>query len=289
LKNEAEKMGRPFAEVLQYYGMERFLYRLSKSRYADKFILKGGLLLYCWNVPLRRPTRDIDFRGYLENTERSILKAVKDVIAAPVPEDGIVFDISTIRVEQTQIDADYAGIRVRFTGHLDTARIPMQIDIGFSDVLASRVERVVYPTLLDDMKVPRLKGYPKESIVAEKFHAMIRYAELNSRFKDYYDIWLIAENFEFDSLSLQKAIEKTFAQRETKVPTERPTALTIGFASENAARWKNFLTKANLENNVLNDFGDFVEKIWDFLEYPLQTSTDKPKPNRHWVPRKGWK
>ncbi len=287
LKNEAQKLGKPFAEALQYYGMERFLYRLSKSEYADKFILKGGLLLYGWNIPLRRATRDIDFRGYLDNTERAVWEAIQIVITTPVPEDGIIFDADTIRVEQTQIDADYAGIRVRFTGYLDRARIPMQIDIGFSDVLASRAERLDYPTLLDNMKAPRLKGYPKESIVAEKFHAMIRHAELNSRFKDYYDIWLMAENFEFDGQLLQKAIRKTFTKRDTEIPFERPVALTGKFASTNSTRWENFLKKMNLENSDATDFVHIVERIWAFLEFPLQVSTVKQ--NHHWTPRKGWK
>ena len=290
LKNEAEQQGKPFAELLQYYGMERFLYRLSKSQYVDKFILKGGLLLYGWNVPLRRPTRDIDFRGYLDNSEKTILQAIKDVIAAPVPEDGIVFDISTINLEQTQIDADYEGIRVKFTGHLGRARIPMQIDIGFSDVITSRVERVDYPILLNDMKAPRLKGYPRESIVSEKFHAMIRHAQLNSRFKDYYDLWLIAENFEFDGQSLQKAIEKTFAKRQTDIPAERPIALTYEFAEANRDRWTNFLNKFDLQNKEVEDFVNVTDRIWSFLEYPIQVSfSDKPSKQLYWSPQKGWK
>jgi len=288
LKNEAEQQGKPFAELLQYYAMERFLYRLSKSQYVDKFVLKGGLLIYGWNIPLRRPTRDIDFRGYLDNSEKTILRAIKDVIAEPVPEDGIIFDTKTINVEQTQIDADYEGIRVKFTGYLGKARIPMQIDIGFSDVLASRVEHVDYPTLLSDAKTLRLKSYPKESIVSEKFHAMIRHAQLNSRFKDYYDIWLIAENFEFESLSLQKAIEKTFTKRQTEIPIERPVGLTPEFAKANRDRWTNFLNKFDLQNKDADDFVDVVEKIWIFLEYPLQALMDKSKSNRQWNQHKGW-
>jgi predicted nucleotidyltransferase component of viral defense system len=236
LKIEAEAQEKPFAELLQYYGMERFLYRLSKSHYVDKFVLKGGLLIYGWNVPLRRPTRDIDFRGYLENSKTTVLRAIQDVIRETVPDDGILFDAQTINVEQTQIDADYAGVRVKFTGYLGKARIPMQIDIGFSDVLASRVERMQYPTLLDNTKAPFIKSYPKESMVSEKFHAMIRHAQLNSRFKDYYDLWLLADNFEFETRSLQKAIEKTFAKRQTDIPTERPVGLTAEFAEANRDR-----------------------------------------------------
>jgi predicted nucleotidyltransferase component of viral defense system len=290
LKNEAENQGKTFAEVLQYYGMERFLYRLSKSQYVDKFVLKGGLLIYGWNIPLRRPTRDIDFRGYLDNSEQTIRRAINAIIEEPVPEDGISFNTTTIQVEGTQIDADYEGIRVKFTGHLGKARIPMQVDIGFSDVLASRVERVNYPTLLEDARQPRLKSYPKESMVSEKFHAMIRHAQLNSRFKDYYDLWLIADNFEFDVQSLRKAIEKTFARRDTAIPVERPAGLTAGFAETNRNRWTNFLSKSNLQSEGVQNFADVVERIWTFLESPLRASSLQEESSRklHWMPQTGW-
>lgn len=290
LKNEAEGQGRPFAEMLQYYGIERFLYRLSRSKYMDKFILKGGLLFYGWNIPLRRPTRDVDFRGYLDNSDESVLQAIKDVIAEPVPDDGIMFDPRTIAVERTQIDADYAGVRAKFTGYLGRARIPMQIDIGFSDVLVTRAEQVDYPTLLGNAKSPRLKGYPRESTVSEKFHAMIRHAALNSRLKDYYDIWLLAENFEFDGRSLQKAIEKTFAKRQTEIPIERPAALTVEFAKTNQGRWTNFLNKFSLQSGDVGDFTGMVNRIWLFLDYPIRLSQgDKPSKQLHWSPRTGWK
>lgn len=285
---KVDQKGSPFGEILQYYAMERFLYRLSKSEYVDQFVLKGGLLLYGWNIPLRRPTRDMDFRGYLENNETSVLKAVREIIAGPVPDDGIEFDTKAIQVQQTQIDADYEGIRVKFTAHLGRAKIPMQIDIGFSDVLASRVERVDYPTLLEDTKAPRLKGYPRESMISEKFHAMIRHAQLNSRFKDYYDIWLLAENFEFEGPSLQKAIEKTFAKRKTAIPAERPAGLTSRFAEINQERWSGFLNKLHLPHEGVEDFGKVVELIWLFLEYPVQSSVAKTKSARNWIPQKGW-
>ena len=289
LKVEAQEQGKPFAELLQYYGMERFLYRLSTSQYVDKFILKGGLLIYGWNIPLRRPTRDIDFRGYGDSSEKGVLRAIKNVIKESVPEDGITFDQKTIGVEQTQIDADYEGMRVKFMAYLGKVRIPMQIDIGFSDVLASRVEHINYPTLLADTKVPRLKSYPKESMISEKFHAMIRHAQLNSRLKDYYDIWLITDNFEFEAQSLHKAIEKTFAKRQTEIPAERPVGVTTEFAETNRDRWSNFLDRFDLRDKRIEDFKDVVEGIWAFLELPVAISLGKEfSKEHHWVPQKGW-
>jgi hypothetical protein len=289
LKNEAGKQGRPFAEILQYYTMERFLFRLSKTKYAAKFILKGGLLFYVWNIPLRRSTKDIDFRGYVINSRESLLQILREVIAESSPEDGIVFDPKSISVEKTQIDADYQGIRAKLTAHLGRSKIPVQIDIGFSDEVASKAETVDYPNILPGLKQVRMKGYPKESVVAEKFHAMIRHAELNSRMKDYYDLWLISETFDFDSQPLQKAIETTFRKRDTELPIERPIALTVEYASANQVRWSNFLKKMNLETNESNDFVTIIQKIWIFLQHPLLASINKIKSNRHWTPRKDWK
>ena len=289
LKNVSIKQGKPFAEILQYYAMERFLYRFSKTKYAGKFILKGGLLFYVWSLTLRRPTKDMDFRGYVENSPESMLQVIKGILVAPVLEDGITFDLESIKAEQTQIDADFEGIRVKFVGYLGRSRIPMQLDIGFSAVITSRAELVAYPVLLPDQKSILVKSYPKESVISEKLHAMVHHAELNSRWNDYYDIWLISETFELESSSIQKAIEKTFEKRRTELPIERPAALTTEFASTNETRWKNFLKKMNLENNNVNDFVNIVEKIWIFLEVPLQASMDKSKPNRHWTPQKGWK
>lgn len=289
LKNEAEKQARPFAEVLQYYVMERFLYRLSKTKYATKFILKGGLLFYVWNIPLRRATRDIDFRGYVANDDEVLFEIFKEIVEVPAPEDGIIFDTESIVVEETQIDADYQGTRAKFTALLGRSRIPVQIDVGFSDELASKAETVEYPNILPNLERVRMKGYPKESVVAEKFHAMTRHAELNSRMKDYYDLWLISEAFEFECPALQKAIEITFKNRDTDIPLERPAALTLEFAARNQTSWSNFLKKMDLENTRSNDFESIIEEVWAFLEVPLKSSIDKTKSTLTWLPSKGWR
>lgn len=289
LRNQANEMNRPFAEVLQYYAMERFLYRLSKTGYADKFILKGGLLFYVWNLPLRRPTRDIDFRGYVSGNRATLLKIMDEVIQVSAPEDGLVLDSQSVSVEETQIDADYQGIRVKLTALLERTRIPIQIDIGFSDELASKAEPIEYPNILSDLKTVRMKGYPKEAVVAEKFHAMIRHGDLNSRMKDYYDLWLILETFEFDGGSLQKAIETTFRRRDTEIPNECPVSLSADFAHASQTRWKNFLSKMELDNTQVEDFQSVLETIWKFLEQPVQSALSQTRSTRKWIPRNGWK
>lgn len=289
LRNQSDETNRPFAEILQYYAMERFLYRLSKTRYADKFILKGGLLFYVWDLPLRRSTRDIDFRGYVSGNRATLLKIMDEVLQVSTPEDGLVLDAQSVSVEETQIDADYQGIRVKLIALLERTRIPVQIDIGFSDELASKAETIEYPNILPDLKTVRMKGYPKESVVAEKFHAMIRHGDLNSRMKDYYDLWLISETFEFDGLSLQNAIEATFNNRDTDIPDDRPSPLSDDFARANQTRWVNFLNKMELEDTQAEDFERVLETIWKFLEHPVQSSIDRTKSPRKWKPQTGWK
>jgi predicted nucleotidyltransferase component of viral defense system len=292
LANEAKNLRRPFGEVLQYYGIERFLYRLSKTQYAYSFILKGGLVFYCWNIPLRRPTKDIDFLGVLpglfDNRKEFIQQVITASISISAPEDGVYFDPATLVVEEIQVDADRRGIRAKYLGYLSRAQIPMQIDFGFSDEITSEAEIISYPTLLHDLAGSKLRGYPVESVVAEKFHAIERFADVPSRWKDYYDIWLISEHFELDDQSLQKAIAKTFEKRVTLIPAGRPISLTADRASKYRENWKTFLKKYGLENAEINDLLLMVEKIWVFLEWPLQGLVT-PKTQgyrRHWIPVK---
>jgi hypothetical protein len=158
----------------------------------------------------------------------------------------------------------------------------------------SSTEAVVtsYPTLLQDMINPRIMGYPVESVVAEKFHAMGRYAEVPSRWKDYYDIWLISENFELDDQSLQNAIAKTFEKRNTTIPDKRPISLSVEFAAKYRENWNAFLGKFGLENPEIDELAILVEKVWGFLGWPLQalSLSDAHQEHRHWRPReKKWR
>lgn len=289
LKNQSEILGRPFAEILQYYAMERFLYRLSRTKYADKFILKGGLLFHVWDLPLRRPTRDIDFRGYVSGNRETLTKIIHEVIDVAAPEDGLVFDSQPVSVEETQIGADYQGIRIKLIALLERVRIQVQIDIGFSDELTSKAEFNEYPNILPEQETFRMKGYPKEAVVAEKFHAMIRHGDLNSRMKDYYDIWLISQTFEIDGMSLQKAIEATFKNRDTDIPIERPSSISVEFARASQAPWMNFLNKSGLDRTRASDFENVLDSIWEFLEQPVNSAINKSRSTRKWIPRKGWK
>ena len=221
LLNKARAENRPFDELLQYYAMERFLYRLSKSEHKDKFILKGAMMLRVWDVSMTRPTKDIDFLGITSNDISNIMGLLKDICRVPVEADGLNFATESFSGEVIKEGADYEGARILFIGYLDTARINMQIDVGFDDKVTPRAKTISYPVLLD-YPAPRIKAYNKETLIAEKCKAMIKLGILNSQMKDFYDIYILSKTFPFDGNTLIKAIKATFKQRGTKIPEEKP-------------------------------------------------------------------
>jgi predicted nucleotidyltransferase component of viral defense system len=261
---KARETRRPFSELLQYFAMERFLYRLSKSRYADNFVLKGALMLTVWQAALTRATMDIDLLGRIENSIETITKVTREICGQEVEPDGIVFDVTDIDAERIAEDADYEGIRIRFRGSLDTARFIIQLDIGFGDIVIPSPEPTNYPTLLD-LPAPRLRGYSRESTIAEKFEAMVKLGILNSRMKDFFDIWLMLRQFDFDGPTLSAAIMKTFSTRGTNIQTE-PIALTNTFAEDTAkaAQWRGFVRKNRLVD-VPQNLVEVVTAIAAFL------------------------
>ena len=223
LKNISRKQSTPFQEILQRYAIERFLFRLSQSDYAGRFVLKGAQMLIVWGSPRTRPTMDIDFLGYTENDLTNLESVMRNVCDAPCPEpDGIAFAPTTVKAIRIKEDADYEGVRVTFTAHLDSARIPMQIDVGFNDIVTPAPQSVAYPSLLG-MPEPRLRGYNRDTLVAEKVEAMLELGEINSRMKDFFDIWALSSSFPFTLRTLASAIDATCRRRGTTVSTSSRT------------------------------------------------------------------
>jgi hypothetical protein len=265
LLNIARDTGRPFGELLQYYTMERFLYRLSVSPVGRKFVLKGALMLVAWKAPVSRPTMDIDLLGRMGNHIEDVESAVRTACVHKVkPDDGLSFDEKSVVGRRIAEDAEYEGVRVRLRGNLGNARIALQIDVGFGDVVSPRPVSVEYPTILD-MPRPRLLGYTRESTIAEKYHAMVKLGILNSRMRDFFDIWLLSKQFEYDGENLSIAIRKTFARRGTEVPSN-PTALGDSFSRDKAkaSQWKSFLMKNRL-STAPEDMGDVIRDLSAFL------------------------
>jgi len=262
LLNQARNDKRPFNELLQYYAMERFLYRLSQSKHADCFILKGALMLRIWHSPEIRPTLDIDMLGRTSNDETNIIAQIKDIIAIDIKPDGLIFNHRTIQVERITEEADYEGIRIRFMGTLNTARVHMQIDIGFGDIVHPKPMEAELPTLLDS-PVPKLLCYSRESAIAEKFETMLKLGELNSRMKDFYDIWLLSRQFDFDGETLTEAIRLTLEHRGTPIP-KTIAVFTKTFIDAKHVQWKAFHQRLSLAS-IPTDFGETIVGVEAFL------------------------
>lgn len=265
----AQATGRPFQEILQYYAMERFLFRLSVSPYANEFVLKGALMLNVWGVTASRPTRDIDLLGHLPNEIEPLVEIIRHVCRHEVEQDALVFDASSANGVVIKEHADYEGVRITFRGSLQNMRIPMQIDIGFGDVVFPEATITEYPVLLNHAP-PRLRGYRRETIVAEKFEAIVKLGLLNSRMKDFFDIWLLSRQFDFDGVTLVEAIQRTFANRRTTV-TDEPTAFTTKFATDpgKIAQWRAFVRRLRL-NPSTPDLTGVCRTVVEFLSPPAK-------------------
>jgi predicted nucleotidyltransferase component of viral defense system len=278
LLNKSKESTRPFNELFQYYANERFLYRLSRSSYAEKFVLKGALMLMVWEVRAFRSTMDIDMLGKTKNSTDAIIAMIRDICLQEVEPDGIVYDPNNIRAQIITEDADYEGIRVHFRGSLDKARITIQLDIGFGDIVIPSPELMAYLTILE-LPAPQIRGYSKESTIAEKFEAMVRRGIMNSRMKDFWDVRLLSRQFDFDGKTLAAAIVKTFNTRHTVIPSD-PVAFTEAFIQDKTkqSQWKAFLRKNRMVGGT-DTFEEAVYSVSLFLKPVLgYLVNDQPVP-----------
>ena len=271
----AKERNRPFNELLQYFAMERFLFRLSKSSAGRHFVLKGALLLTAHADLPFRPTRDIDLMGKTGNSEDNIRKLLQSACVQPVLDDGIRFDADSMEVERIKQAADYPGVRARFRGFLGSARVAMQVDVGFGDVVVPAPETIDYPVLLG-MAAPRLRAYPLETAIAEKLQAMVHLGELNSRMKDFLDVWILCRHEAVKPAGLRKAIQATFAHRKTDIPV-KPVCFSSGFAKDKQTQWAAMLRK-NPDLPAPRDLKTALEDIRKAIE-PIFEELAKAKPD----------
>ena len=270
LLNQARETGRPFDELLQYFAMERFLYRLSQSSYRDSFVLKGALLFRIWAVPDTRATRDMDFLAFVDNSLENLVEIVQSTAALEVPDDGLVFDSESVAAERIKEAADYEGVRIRFRAFLGQARVTMQIDVGFGDVVHPGVVETAYPTLLD-FPPPALRSYPPETVIAEKVEAMLHLGELNSRMKDFYDVWRLSRLLSFDARILSEAIRATLGNRKTDVVAFKELQQELLGSAGKQAQWTAFLKNAGVAGpdsftDLLDSLGLFLSPMLDAIE-----------------------
>lgn len=287
LLNLARSQERDFNLLLQRYTAERFLYRLSISDQVDRFTLKGAALLRVWDGDNARPTRDVDFLASGSDERAVIHAAVANICSAQCADDGVVFDPESIRLTNIRDGQPYAGMRTSIKGGLGRTRLNLQVDIGFGDTIVPERKRQDYPTLLD-LPAPRLWTYPRETVVAEKLHAMVEHDALNTRVKDLWDVACLARRFGFDGVLLRTAIAATFRRRGTSFGRERPLALLPGYY-EDAIReqlWRKLRRELEGDADGPVRLMDAGEELREFLG-PACDSLIEDRPFTHAWPAGG--
>ncbi len=264
LLNAARTSGEDFNRLLDRFAIERWLYRLSQSDAREQFCLKGAQLFRVWLDDAPRPTRDADF---LAEGEQDLdgLRTLVQMISRVTVDDGMEFDAESVTIEEIREEASYGGVRARFIGHLGKARLTLQLDFGFGDVITPGAALAEFPTVLSDLPAPHLKTYPRETAFAEKLDAIAHYGMTNSRMKDYFDLYTLAGEGAIDAPTLGKAIAATFRRRGTPLPDGLPVGLTQDFASDAAKRtqWRAFVEKSRLTAPPLEVVVDLIATFSD--------------------------
>jgi len=282
----ARQSGKPFQSLLTHYALERFLFRLSLLPLKERFILKGGLLLVGMGLPQARTTQDIDFLGLGSGDIDAVGASIREIGGVAL-NDGLVYDYERLSTEAMAEDAEYPGIRLKFDAWLGKARIPMQIDVGFGDVMIPDPRDMTFPTLLD-MEPPVVKAYSIETIVAEKFEASLDLVQLNSRMKDFYDIWMLSRAYPFQGLTLQEAVVATCERRSTPL-SSRAVVFSRAFAvrPDKQAQWKTFRKKIQL-TDIPEDFSAIMKDFGGFLHPLTDASENKQRFEKKWLPGGPW-
>ena len=288
LRNIATTKRIDLAFVHRRYAIERLLYRLSASDEREHFVLKGAMLFTAWLPDPFRPTQDLDLLGFGDAAVTAVAERIAAICRVSVPDDGLVFDVGSLKAEPIRGNQEYGGVRVKLTASLARTKIPVQIDVGFGDAVTPGIVELEFPALLD-APAPRVRAYPKETVVAEKLHAIVLLGTVNTRIKDYYDLLALARLFEFDGVVVRDAIIATFERRGTPLPASAPVGLTREFADDQqkVRLWDAF---TNREALLLEpgDLGGAIEDIAAFLLPPL-TAANAGKPFvRQWKAAGPW-
>jgi hypothetical protein len=275
-----------FQFLLGRWVVERFLYRLAGSTHKDKFVLKGAMLFLAWEGRLHRPTKDLDFLGFGSSDVLDVTDRIREVCAV-LADDGIVFDLAGVQGERIKEDAEYEGVRVRVPASLDGARVSMQIDVGFGDLVDPPPAELTFPVLLP-LDAPVLRAYPPEAVIGEKFQAMVVLGIANSRMKDFFDVWSLAQTHGFDFEILAGSIRGTFERRRTSLPERVPMALTSEFLEDHSkqTQWAAFGRRLGLRD--LPPLTLVGEQIAAFLMPVLSAARAENSASRTWTPGGPW-
>ncbi len=288
LLNRAHEQREDFSILLTRYALERLLYRLTQSEHASSFVLKGALLFSLWSGHPHRATRDLDLLGYGEPNASRLEGIFRNLCLTPVDDDGLTFLADSVQATLVREDQEYNGLRINLRAMLDKARIPLQVDIGFGDAVTPAPVDMQFPTMLD-FPSANVRAYTRETVIAEKFQAMVKLGIANSRMKDFYDIHVLARLFPFDGPLLRRAIQTTFDRRRTAVPEDTPLALTDEFANDTAkqAQWTAFMRKGKLEPMGLT-LAEVIVFLQGFIMPPTLALARGKAFDETWLPGGPW-
>jgi predicted nucleotidyltransferase component of viral defense system len=289
LKMLADRRREDFQDVLLRFGLERMLYRLSRSEWRDRFVLKGAMLFTVWADRPHRSTRDVDLLGFGTVTVAEMEQIFRALCAAEVEPDGMVFRSGTVAGERIRANQGYVGVRITMEAELARAAIPLQFDIGAGDRVVPAPRLAVLPVLLG-MPAPRLRVYSRYSVVAEKLQILVEKGLATSRMKDFVDLAFLSRTYEFDGPTLVRAVRTTFEHRVTSYPPGVPEALGDAFISSSAklAQWRAFVRRSRLADDVI-ELADIVPALCDFLLPSLAAARDDTRLGQKWIPGKGWR
>ena len=283
LKNEAKGTGEAFNPLLTRYVGFRLLHRLSVSEFRDRFFVKGATMFLLWTGSTHRPTKDIDLLGLTVQDEAEIAQTFRELCGIACPEDGVVFDPESVQAGLIREEQTYGGIRVTLVGYLGNAKVHLQIDIGFGDAVTPEAQEIELPAIVRDVPPVRLKGYPAESAIAEKFQALTFLGLENSRMKDFFDIAYLADTMEFEASTLGEAIRATFKRRKTDLPESTPVALTKEFYENDlvATRWRAFVRKNDIRSPY-NGLQTVIHHVERFLAPALENARSERPSVARW-------
>lgn len=268
LLSHAKNINQEFRRILVSYGLERILYRLSISNYRDRYMLKGGMLVSMWTMNVGRFTFDIDLVAYGKFTESVVLKEFTEILEIDA-EDGLKFDTSNMKTKTIMEGQKYEGLQIRTFAYLGKAEIPIKIDLGYGDHLVNDSYEIDYGSLLN-LPSANIRAYSPESVMAEKFEAVVNLGLLNTRLKDFYDLYTLPRSIRIDSNELRRSVKATFNQRKTLIPSDRPTGLSTKFTTDPAriSQWKKYNKRTQLAGTNLDNV---VNEIWEQFA-PICTS-----------------
>lgn len=283
----SQKTGDDYLGVLSRYALERLLYRLGLSEHRRQFVLKGALLFSAWSQNPHRATRDLDLLGSGAPDIARLEQQLRDICEVKTDDDGLTFDLATIRGVPIREDLEYGGVRLTMLARLQTARIPVQIDVGFGDVVTPRPSAIDFPVLLDAPQ-PHVRAYTRESVIAEKLHAMVTRGIGNSRMKDFFDVAYLSSEFAFAGVVLAAAISATFVRRKTSFPPAAPLALTAEFYDD-AAKQRQWVAFAKRIRTPQTSLKTTVLKVSAFVSPVIEAIARDAKFRLHWPKNGPWK